>query len=110
MTSSDEIKAALFAKLKTLCTLGEMGRDEIAVVTSAGEMDEFHSLTRKRDMSALVSEALGRIGHETYGLCIECQERISPKRLAAVPWAKYCMTCQEVKDGFVAEVRWNSAA
>ena len=49
------------------------------------------------DMKLLreVSGALHRIEQETYGICAECEEPISPKRLDAVPWARYCITCQE---------------
>jgi DnaK suppressor protein len=49
------------------------------------------------DMKLLreISEALQRIDHESYGTCLECEEPISPKRLDAVPWARYCVTCQE---------------
>jgi DnaK suppressor protein len=42
-----------------------------------------------------VEDALRRIEHGTYGVCHECEEPISSKRLDAVPWAKYCVTCQE---------------
>ena len=42
-----------------------------------------------------VSDALLRIEHGTYGVCMECEEEISTKRLDALPWAKYCVTCQE---------------
>jgi len=42
-----------------------------------------------------VEEALRRIEHGTYGVCHECEEPISSKRLDAVPWAKYCVKCQE---------------
>ncbi|MCC6394144.1 MAG: TraR/DksA C4-type zinc finger protein, partial [Bryobacterales bacterium] len=27
-----------------------------------------------------------------------CEEEISPKRLAAVPWSPYCIRCQEMAD------------
>jgi DnaK suppressor protein len=43
-----------------------------------------------------VEDALRRIGNGTYGVCHECEEAISTKRLDAVPWAKYCVTCQEL--------------
>jgi DnaK suppressor protein len=39
----------------------------------------------------LISEALERIENHTYGLCADCDEQISEKRLAALPWAKYCI-------------------
>src|SRR5215471_340392 len=49
------------------------------------------------DMKLLreISDALHRIDTGTYGVCLECEEEISPKRLDAVPWARYCVTCQE---------------
>jgi DnaK suppressor protein len=49
------------------------------------------------DMKLLreVDDALRRFQRGTYGICHECEEPISAKRLDAVPWAKYCVTCQE---------------
>ena len=42
-----------------------------------------------------INDALHRMDTEMYGICLECEEPISAKRLDAVPWAKYCVTCQE---------------
>jgi len=42
-----------------------------------------------------VEDALRRIAHGDYGICHDCEEPISSKRLDAVPWAKYCVRCQE---------------
>lgn len=42
-----------------------------------------------------VEAAIRRIEQGTYGVCHECEEPISSKRLDALPWAKYCVTCQE---------------
>jgi DnaK suppressor protein len=49
------------------------------------------------DMKLLreISGALHRIETGQYGACMHCEEAISPKRLDAVPWARYCVTCQE---------------
>ena len=49
------------------------------------------------DMKLLreISGALHRIETEQYGICMQCEEPISPKRLDALPWARYCVTCQE---------------
>src|SRR5271157_3822135 len=62
------------------------------------------------DMKLLreVSDALLRIDHDHYGICMECDEPISVKRLEAVPWARYCVTCQEriaarIADGEVVD-------
>jgi DnaK suppressor protein len=42
-----------------------------------------------------IGDALHRIDLGSYGVCMECEEAISPKRLEAVPWAKFCVSCQE---------------
>jgi DnaK suppressor protein len=49
------------------------------------------------DMKLLreISDALHRIEIGQYGACMECEEPISVKRLDAVPWARYCVKCQE---------------
>ncbi len=44
----------------------------------------------------LVDEALLRIEDDEYGLCQNCENEINPKRLAAIPWARYCLNCQEL--------------
>ena len=41
-----------------------------------------------------VEEALDRIAKGTYGVCVDCGTRISPERLAALPQAARCITCQ----------------
>ena len=33
-----------------------------------------------------------------FGVCLHCEEEISPKRLNAVPWAPFCIQCQEQAD------------
>lgn len=62
------------------------------------------------DMKLLreISDALHRMEHGAYGVCLECEEPISSKRLDAVPWARYCVTCQEaianrIADGEIVE-------
>lgn len=45
---------------------------------------------------ALIDEALLRIDDGEYGPCQNCQNPINPKRLAAIPWARYCLNCQEL--------------
>lgn len=44
----------------------------------------------------LVDEALLRVDDNEYGLCQNCEKEINQKRLAAIPWARYCLTCQEL--------------
>lgn len=52
----------------------------------------------------LVDEALVRIDDGEYGECLNCQKKITPKRLEAIPWARYCIECQElVEKGLLDE-------
>src|SRR3954451_8064500 len=44
----------------------------------------------------LIDEALLRIDDDEYGECLNCENQISPKRLAAIPWARYCLDCQQL--------------
>jgi DnaK suppressor protein len=43
----------------------------------------------------LIEEALDRIRSGDYGICLACEEAIPAKRLHALPFAKYCVPCQE---------------
>jgi len=52
----------------------------------------------------LINEALQRIADKEYGTCQNCEKEINPKRLDAVPWARYCLECQElVEQGLLDE-------
>jgi DnaK suppressor protein len=43
-----------------------------------------------------VEAAIGRINNGTFGECLHCGQDISVNRLTAVPWSRYCITCQEL--------------
>jgi DnaK suppressor protein len=43
----------------------------------------------------LMDDALGRINRGEYGVCIDCGEPISEKRLENFPYAARCIVCQE---------------
>lgn len=44
-----------------------------------------------------IDGALQRVAVGTYGECEDCGEEISPQRLKAIPWARYCVSCQEIR-------------
>ncbi len=83
-------------------------RDGIAVERSADPSDEAqHAIDRDLSVSVLdhdagvlsaVRSALRRIERGAYGVCQSCDCEISDKRLAAMPWALYCIECQENLD------------
>jgi len=51
--------------------------------------------TQERKQLRLIDQALARIEECTYGKCEMCGEKISKKRLEAIPWTPYCVRCQE---------------
>jgi DnaK suppressor protein len=83
-------------------------RDGITIEKSADQMDEIQYATERelairnvdRESSLLrqVKAALLRIHDGSFGTCTECELAISPRRLAAVPWAPRCIQCQETAD------------
>lgn len=46
----------------------------------------------------MVNAALDKIKDDEYGQCQNCENKINRKRLTAVPWARYCIACQELKE------------
>ena len=46
----------------------------------------------------LVEEALVSLEEGTYGVCAECEEEISEKRLEALPFARLCVACQSKRE------------
>ena len=46
----------------------------------------------------LVDEALVRVKQGSYGECLMCAEQVNPKRLQAIPWARYCVKCQQLAE------------
>jgi DnaK suppressor protein len=58
----------------------------------------FGQTNAERAFLHLIDEALKRIQSGPYGLCANCEEEINQKRLDAVPWAKYCVDCQEKQE------------
>jgi DnaK suppressor protein len=77
----------------------EKAPDAIDEVQLAGERElAIRNLDRESTLLRNVRAALGRIAEGSYGTCMHCEEEISPKRLNAVPWAPFCIRCQEAAD------------
>jgi len=80
----------------------------IEVETVSDELDRIQHTTERdyaigsleRNFSRLreVNAALRRLDAGTFGICGNCEQEIKPKRLAAVPWAPFCIVCQELAD------------
>ncbi len=51
-----------------------------------------------RQLLNMIDEALARIEAGGYGECVNCGEPVLEKRLEAVPWARYCLRCQDLQE------------
>ena len=106
-TELNKYKALLEAKQAELAA-GLRNRDDIAIEKTPDAIDEvqlagerelaIRNLDRESNLLRDVKLALARIADGSYGVCMHCEEEIRPKRLDAVPWAKYCIRCQEAVD------------
>jgi|SRR6185437_2074712 DnaK suppressor protein len=87
------------------------GCNEIVVERSADEFDatvlaaeresSARTLAQKFHLLRQIEAARNRIIHGSYGICLSCDGEIGVKRLQAIPWAEYCLSCQAEaeKDG-----------
>lgn len=106
-TKSNGFQAILARREAELLHAGRK-REGITIEKSADQMDEIqYALERdlaihnvEHDFALLrdIRAAQARIRDGVYGICIQCEEAISPKRLAALPWAARCIDCQEAAD------------
>lgn len=49
----------------------------------------------ERDQLMLIDEALRRLDKDDFGICQNCGKEIGKKRLTNLPWAAYCIDCQQ---------------
>jgi DnaK suppressor protein len=106
-TEFEKYKTVLEAKQSELAA-GLRNRDDIAIEKTPDAIDEvqlagerelaIRNLDRESNLLRNVRSALARMADGSYGVCLHCEEEIKPKRLEAVPWAKYCIRCQEAAD------------
>lgn len=93
---------------------GYGGREAFAVETSADELDRIqHATARDYAMGTLerasnqlreVRSALDRVRAGQFGICLNCGAIINANRLAAMPWASFCIVCQQTADNADREI------
>jgi DnaK suppressor protein len=106
-TEVDRFQAVLTARVAEVERVTRH-RDAITVERSADQLEEVQAASQRalalcnldREFKQLrdARAALRRIQEGSFGICQECDEDIHPKRLAAVPWATFCIRCQEAAD------------
>jgi DnaK suppressor protein len=109
MTRSDHVsfREVLRSKQAELSARSR-GLDNIAIERSADVLEEVQykterelaiaSLNRDTVIRRNIEMALIRINDHSFGTCLHCDEEINRRRLDAVPWAPFCIRCQEAAD------------
>lgn len=80
-------------------TCRELGQDGVP------DIGDMSSTTYSRDVLFNLSEthrqkirdieaALDRLDAGEYGICMECGEKISPRRMEVRPFSRYCIDCK----------------
>ena len=103
----DPYRTLLLKKRNEL--LAEVRRQPEALAANIQSPDavEFAIKAAEQDLSARTADlrsqvlkeidrALERVADGNYGVCEGCSQDISPARLKAIPWARYCVRCQEL--------------
>jgi DnaK suppressor protein len=99
-------RALLLKKRDELLASARREPEALAISIQTPDDVEFAIKSVEQDLTAATAElrsrtlreidnALRRVAGGTYGECEGCGEQISPNRLKAIPWARYCLSCQE---------------
>lgn len=73
--------------------------DEVDTARTLSEVETHASLIeRAEDRLKAIDFAFNRLEQGLYGICAQCSEEIAIERLKAVPFAVYCIECQEKRD------------
>ena len=70
--------------------------DSLDVASNARDREiTFMLKSRELDELRAIEDALERMDHDDFGICANCEEPIEIKRLEAIPWTRFCRSCQE---------------
>ncbi len=94
MDKRRNVLSGLGVRFDTMARAGRVAEDEQAQI-SHEEFVSLHLNSLDYAQLRLVEEALDRLDAGDYGTCLACEGTIPAKRLHALPWARYCVKCQE---------------
>jgi RNA polymerase-binding transcription factor len=74
---------------------GQPPADEMDVARSLSEVDTHAALfDRAQERLSAIDAAIARLGAGVYGTCARCGDEIPLARLEVIPFAQYCVDCQ----------------
>lgn len=70
--------------------------DEIVEAGTSSDREFLLERTsQQRQKLKLVLQSLERLRDGSFGRCVGCEDTMGEKRLSAIPFAQYCIDCQE---------------
>jgi DnaK suppressor protein len=108
----ETVKADLQRRRRTILETSRRADAELDALRSAERDPEFeegaqteheaYTLARltenqRRELS-LIDAAIARMDAGEYGVCIDCEQEIDPRRLAALPYALLCTECAQRRE------------
>ena len=59
---------------------------------------ELAMISSEGDTLELIDEAIERLLAGSYGICLDCSATITEDRLAAKPYARFCINCKSIRE------------
>lgn len=106
--STKNYRTLLLEKRSKLLASTQKQPEALATSVRSPDEVEFAVRTVEQDLTAVAANlrsrmlkeielALARFAGGKYGLCEGCSGEISASRLKAIPWARYCLICQQLR-------------
>jgi DnaK suppressor protein len=107
-----ELRQILLAKREEVMQLYELdvraglkggssdGNEDIVDLANSAYNRElsFAISDNERELLEQIDAALARMDAGRFGACLSCGAQIASLRLRAIPWARYCIDCQELEE------------
>jgi DnaK suppressor protein len=84
----------------------QVSGDELDQARRDGDLEfQVSLLDLSESRLAAITATLARLDEGRFGICEECEQRISLTRLESVPFARYCFDCQKEKEAASCRAR-----
>ena len=108
----DEMRKSLLAlKQEILDNISSQNSSFQSLISSSDSKDEADIASDEIDRKMLesmssqeaeklvsINAALSRLNAKRYGVCLQCGKKISEGRLRAIPYAVFCIDCQNASE------------
>jgi DnaK suppressor protein len=102
---NNKLNSLINEAIKTVDTMSRTEEENFPDPTDRATLEsdrnfELRIRDRERKLIPKINQAIERINNETYGICIECGQEISVKRLESRPEATMCIRCKTKEEEF----------